>query len=199
MDDGWQTANTGRDYPYRGEWEPEPSKFPDMPANMERVHELGLSCVLWLTPRNGGDAEQAMLEVPVAAGDFGTRIFGPTGKVVATGELALVNGLHSLALPPGRRMVLRTPMTTTRTRGESKAPRAIAPAQRHLEVARMAGVSRQTVSNVINGNSGFNEATRKRVAEAIKALSPRPDRAAAASATRLPRRRRTWPPTIRSR
>ena len=34
MDDGWQTADTGRDYPYCGDWEPEPSKFPDMPANV---------------------------------------------------------------------------------------------------------------------------------------------------------------------
>ncbi len=42
----------------------------------------------------------------------------------------------------------------------------------------MAGVSRQTVSNVINDRAGYNEATRKRVEKAIKALGYRPDRAA---------------------
>jgi DNA-binding LacI/PurR family transcriptional regulator len=47
-----------------------------------------------------------------------------------------------------------------------------------VEVARMAGVSRQTVSNVINDRAGYNEATRKRVEKAIKALGYRPDRAA---------------------
>ena len=178
MDDGWQTADTGRDYPYCGDWEPEPSKFPDMPANVERVHELGLSCVLWLTPRNGGDAEQAMLEVPVAARGFRHADFRAYRQGGGRGRTGARQRPPLPGAPARKEDGAANAYDHHPHQGESKAPRAIAPAQRHLEVARMAGVSRQTVSNVINGNSGFNEATRKRVAEAIKALSYRPDRAA---------------------
>ena len=74
--------------------------------------------------------------------------------------------------------MLRTPMTTTRTRGKAKLP---GPSRQHSGILRSPAwpaYRAKTVSNVINGNSGFNEATRKRVAEAIKALSYRPDRAA---------------------
>jgi DNA-binding LacI/PurR family transcriptional regulator len=46
------------------------------------------------------------------------------------------------------------------------------------DVARRAGVSRQTVSNVLNNRSGYSEATRARVTEAIEALDYQPHRAA---------------------
>ncbi|GAA2033747.1 LacI family DNA-binding transcriptional regulator [Pseudokineococcus marinus] len=49
------------------------------------------------------------------------------------------------------------------------------------DVARAAGVSPMTVSNVVNGRSGVSEATRARVAEAVSALGYR----ANASARRL--------------
>lgn len=46
------------------------------------------------------------------------------------------------------------------------------------DIARLAGVSRQTVSNVINNNSGYTEATKDRVVAAIEALGYRPNHAA---------------------
>jgi DNA-binding LacI/PurR family transcriptional regulator len=46
------------------------------------------------------------------------------------------------------------------------------------DVARMARVSRQTVSNVINNRTGYSEETRNRVQVAIEALDYQPHRAA---------------------
>jgi DNA-binding LacI/PurR family transcriptional regulator len=48
------------------------------------------------------------------------------------------------------------------------------------DVARMAGVSSQTVSRVSNGHANVDEATRARVAEAMQALGYRPNGAARA-------------------
>lgn len=50
------------------------------------------------------------------------------------------------------------------------------------EVARAAGVSHQTVSNVINGNQNVKASTRQAVLDAIDALGFRPNRAAQALA-----------------
>lgn len=47
---------------------------------------------------------------------------------------------------------------------------------RVVDVAAVAGVSAQTVSNVINGRRGFNEATRAKVEEAIAELGFQPNR-----------------------
>jgi DNA-binding LacI/PurR family transcriptional regulator len=46
------------------------------------------------------------------------------------------------------------------------------------DVARLARVSRQTVSNVLNNRTGYSEDTRKRVLRAIEALDYQPHRAA---------------------
>jgi DNA-binding LacI/PurR family transcriptional regulator len=51
------------------------------------------------------------------------------------------------------------------------------------DVARLAGVSHQTVSRVLNGHPNVTEQTRLRVHEAITALGYRPNRAARALAT----------------
>lgn len=47
IDDGWQTDDAGRGYAYCGDWEPAPSKFPDMKSHVARVHEIGMKYVLW--------------------------------------------------------------------------------------------------------------------------------------------------------
>ncbi len=52
------------------------------------------------------------------------------------------------------------------------------PRTRIVDVARVAGVSAQTVSNVVNDKPGFSEETRRRVLEAIQETGYRPNRAA---------------------
>ncbi|WP_338087784.1 LacI family DNA-binding transcriptional regulator [Nocardioides lijunqiniae] len=52
------------------------------------------------------------------------------------------------------------------------------------DVARLAGVSHQTVSRVVNGQSNLRPATRERVEEAIRQLGYRPNTAARALVTR---------------
>ncbi len=47
VDDGWQTDDVGRGYAYCGDWEPCPSKFPDMAAHVKRVHDIGMKYLLW--------------------------------------------------------------------------------------------------------------------------------------------------------
>lgn len=49
---------------------------------------------------------------------------------------------------------------------------------RMVDVARVAGVSAQTVSNVVNGRSGYSGATRERVLAAVEATGYRPNRSA---------------------
>jgi len=56
-----------------------------------------------------------------------------------------------------------------------------------VHVARVAGVSRQTVSNVVNERGGFTEATRQRVLDAIATTGYKPNRAA-----RELRSQRSW-------
>ena len=47
VDDGWQTDDSNRGYAYCGDWEPTPSKFPDMKGFVDRVHETGMKVMLW--------------------------------------------------------------------------------------------------------------------------------------------------------
>ena len=54
------------------------------------------------------------------------------------------------------------------------------------DVAKLAGVSHQTVSRVINDHPNIRPGTRARVLEAIKLLGYRPNIAARALVTRLP-------------
>jgi alpha-galactosidase len=50
VDDGWQTADSGRGYWYCGDWRPEPSKIPDLAGHVRRVKDTGLAYLLWLAP-----------------------------------------------------------------------------------------------------------------------------------------------------
>ena len=68
-------------------------------------------------------------------------------------------------------------------------PGDVAPAARRrtpvmADVARLAGVSHQTVSRVINGQTNLRPATREKVEEAIRQLGYRPNSAARALVTR---------------
>lgn len=69
-----------------------------------------------------------------------------------------------------------------RTRRTTRAAQPRAP--RLADVARLAGVSAQTVSNVLNGRTGFGEETRQRVLAAAEELQFRPNRAARQLRTR---------------
>ena len=64
------------------------------------------------------------------------------------------------------------------------APRPIDKTPVMADVARLAGVSHQTVSRVINGQSNLRPETRERVLQAIKQLGYRPNSAARALVTR---------------
>ena len=47
LDDGWQTDNTEVVYGYCGDWNPIPSKFPDMAELSDKIHSLGMKLMLW--------------------------------------------------------------------------------------------------------------------------------------------------------
>ena len=47
VDDGWQTDDTNRGYAFCGDWQISPRRFPDMPAHVRRVHEMGLKYIVW--------------------------------------------------------------------------------------------------------------------------------------------------------
>ncbi len=47
VDDGWQTLDNQRGYGYCGDWANEPSKFKDFREFVDRVHDLGMKCLLW--------------------------------------------------------------------------------------------------------------------------------------------------------
>lgn len=47
IDDGWQTSDNSRGYGYCGDWKAEPSKFPDFKSFVEKIHALGMKCMLW--------------------------------------------------------------------------------------------------------------------------------------------------------
>lgn len=49
VDDGWQTADNNRGYAFCGDWKMEPSKFPDFPAHVKRVKDLGLKYMIWFS------------------------------------------------------------------------------------------------------------------------------------------------------
>ena len=70
------------------------------------------------------------------------------------------------------------PTTAGRTSARGMRPPVMA------DVARLAGVSHQTVSRVVNGQDNLRPATRERVEEAIRQLGYRPNTAARALVTR---------------
>lgn len=47
LDDGWQTDDSDRGYAYCGDWQPAPSKIPDMKKFTERIHGLGMKVIPW--------------------------------------------------------------------------------------------------------------------------------------------------------
>ena len=47
LDDGWQTDEVQSGYTRCGDWEPVPSKFPDMRRFVDRLHGMGMKCILW--------------------------------------------------------------------------------------------------------------------------------------------------------
>ena len=47
VDDGWHTDNNLGSYGYCGDWQPAPSKIPDMAAHVKRVHDIGMKYILW--------------------------------------------------------------------------------------------------------------------------------------------------------
>ena len=49
VDDGWQTNDNHRGYAYCGDWEPTPEKFPDFPAHIRRVQDMGLKYMIWFS------------------------------------------------------------------------------------------------------------------------------------------------------
>lgn len=72
VDDGWQTADTGRGYWYCGDWQPEPSKIPDLAGHVRRVKRTGLAYLLWLAPPLLGRRSPARER-------YGDRILGSLG------------------------------------------------------------------------------------------------------------------------
>lgn len=59
IDDGWQKLATGRWYAGCGDWVADPLKFPDMRGHVTRLHELGLSVILWVAPLLLGENSDA--------------------------------------------------------------------------------------------------------------------------------------------
>lgn len=47
LDDGWQCDEVQNGYTYCGDWEAVPSKFPDMRRFVDRLHAIGMKCMLW--------------------------------------------------------------------------------------------------------------------------------------------------------
>ncbi|MCX5205149.1 alpha-galactosidase [Streptomyces sp. NBC_00237] len=50
LDDGWQRYGNGRGYAGCGDWEPDPAKFPALPAHVARVRAQGLAHLVWVAP-----------------------------------------------------------------------------------------------------------------------------------------------------
>lgn len=47
IDDGWQTTDNSRGYGFCGDWEPAAPKFPDFRSHVEKIHSLGMKCLIW--------------------------------------------------------------------------------------------------------------------------------------------------------
>ena len=47
VDDGWQCDTSEGIYHYCGDWQPAPSRFPDMKDFVSEVHEMGMKVLLW--------------------------------------------------------------------------------------------------------------------------------------------------------
>lgn len=49
VDDGWQTDDNNRGYSFCGDWEPSVNKFPDFPAHVRKVQDMGLKYIMWFS------------------------------------------------------------------------------------------------------------------------------------------------------
>ena len=49
VDDGWQTDDNNRGYAYCGDWKVTEKRFPDFKAHVQKVHEMGMKFMLWLS------------------------------------------------------------------------------------------------------------------------------------------------------
>ena len=49
VDDGWQTEDLCRGYTSCGDWEVDSGKFPDFTTHVNRIHNLGLKYMLWIS------------------------------------------------------------------------------------------------------------------------------------------------------
>jgi DNA-binding LacI/PurR family transcriptional regulator len=101
-------------------------------------------------------------------------------EYVRFGEAAVTAGPSgTLAAPPEGR---RSQVTGNRSEEQAPTPSGEGPPGKARsdinDVARLARVSRQTVSNVLNNRSGYSEDTRARVLRAIEELDYQPHRAA---------------------
>ena len=47
VDDGWQTDDNNRGYAFCGDWKVSRNRFPDFPAHVKRVREMGIRYMLW--------------------------------------------------------------------------------------------------------------------------------------------------------
>ena len=59
LDDGWQKVDSATFYSAVGDWMPVKSRFPDMKAHVDAVHEAGLKYMLWLAVPFVGDESEA--------------------------------------------------------------------------------------------------------------------------------------------
>ena len=59
LDDGWQKVQSKSFYSATGDWNPVPSRFPDMKAHVAAVHRAGLKYMLWFAVPLVGNESQA--------------------------------------------------------------------------------------------------------------------------------------------
>ena len=70
VDDGWQVDDDKGGYSSCGDWEPAVGKFPDMPAHVARVHDIGMKYILWYSvPYVGYTAKKYDTLEPMALRD----------------------------------------------------------------------------------------------------------------------------------
>jgi len=47
IDDGWQTDDNNKGYAYCGDWQVSKNRFPDMPAHVRKVQDMGIRYLMW--------------------------------------------------------------------------------------------------------------------------------------------------------
>ena len=59
LDDGWQKLKSKTFYSATGDWNPVPSRFPDMKAHVDAVHRAGLKYMIWYSVPYVGEESKA--------------------------------------------------------------------------------------------------------------------------------------------